>query len=59
MTGAPIRRSTPRTVAVEPRSVIRAPMRLSSGTCMNRFSKMVSVITDAPSAVDISAIIWA
>ena len=36
-----------------------APMRHSSGTCMKRFSKIVSVIIAAPSAVAISAIICA
>ena len=36
-----------------------APIRVNSGTCMKRFSKIVSVIIEAPSAVVISAIIWA
>ena len=35
--------------------MIRAPMRVSSGTCMKRFSKIVSVIIAAPSATHISA----
>ena len=34
---------------------MRAPIRMSSGTCMKRFSKIVSVIIDAPSATHISA----
>ena len=39
--------------------VTLAPMRISSGTCMKRLSKIVSVIIDAPSARVISAIICA
>ena len=33
----------PRTVAVRPSTVMFAPMRMSSCTCMKRFSKMFSV----------------
>ena len=46
---------TPRTSAEAPCTVMLAPMRISSGTCMKRFSKIVSVIIEAPSAIAISA----
>ena len=36
----------PRTVAVRPCTVMFAPMRLSSWTCMKRFSKMFSVMVE-------------
>ena len=39
-----------------PSTSIFAPMRTNSGTCMKRFSKMVSEIRDAPSARHIIAI---
>jgi hypothetical protein len=42
-------------MALLPWKLMRAPMRISSGTCMKRFSKMVSVIIEAPSATVISA----
>ncbi len=57
MTGAPVSFFTPRTMADEPWILMLAPMRHSSGTCMKRFSKIVSVIIAAPSAMVISAII--
>ena len=46
-------------MAEAPWTLMLAPMRLSSGTCMKRFSKIVSVIIAAPSAIAISAIICA
>ena len=49
ITGAPRSRSTPSTIAVSPSSWIWAPSRASSCTCMNRFSKIVSVMRDVPS----------
>ena len=36
-----------------------APMRISSGACMKRFSKIVSRMMLVPSAVHISAMNWA
>ena len=45
--GRPARRGPPRS---EPSVSMRAPMRLSSAACMNRFSKIVSEIFDRPSA---------
>ena len=42
-------------MAEPPCTLMSAPIRLSSGTCMKRFSKMVSVIIEAPSATVISA----
>ena len=59
MTGAPVSRGTPRTSAEAPWTLMLAPIRTSSGTCMKRFSKIVSVIIEAPSAVAISAMICA
>jgi len=59
ITGAPLRRGTPRTTAVLPRTRISAPMRSSSFTCMKRFSKMVSVMTLCPAANAMRAMIWA
>ena len=59
MTGAPVSPATPRTTAVRPSREMRAPMRPSSGTCMKRFSKMVSLTTPVPLARHISAMIWA
>ena len=50
ITGAPESRSTPSITAVLPSRAIRAPMRLSSWTCMKRFSKMVSTTREVPSA---------
>ena len=49
MTAADWRGVPPRTVAVRPATVILAPMRLSSLTCMKRFSKMFSVTFEVPS----------
>src|SRR5258708_209587 len=59
ITGAPVNSLTPRTIAEAPCTLMLAPIRQSSGTCMNRFSKIVSVIIAAPSAVVIRAIICA
>ncbi len=56
ITGAPFNRSTPSTVAVSPSSWICAPSRASSCTCINLFSKMVSVMCDVPLARVIRAI---
>ena len=42
--------------AVLPSVEISAPMRLSSGTCMKRFSKMVSITLEEPSATTFMAI---
>ena len=39
--------------------VMLAPMRLSSPTCMKRFSKMFSVTTEVPSACVMRAMYWA
>ena len=58
-TGAPVSCGTPRIIADAPCKLIFAPIRASSGTCMKRFSNIVSVIIDAPSAIDISDINWA
>lgn len=55
ITGAPLRRSAPRTIAVCPSTWISAPRRSSSLTCMKRFSKIVSLITPTPSATQLSA----
>ena len=55
ITGAPVSSLTPRTSADPPCTVMRAPIRASSGTCMKRFSKMVSVIMAAPSATHMRA----
>ena len=49
----------PRTVAVRPSTVMFAPMRLSSCTCMKRFSKMFSVTVVVPSAWVARAMNWA
>ncbi len=54
ITGAPCSARTPRTMAEAPCTLMLAPMRFSSGTCMKRFSKMVSVTMAAPSATAIS-----
>ncbi len=59
MTGAPVSFCTPRTTAVWPDSLMSAPMRTSSSTCMKRFSKMVSSTTPAPLAMVIRAMTWA
>ena len=56
MTGAPRSLAVPSMVAVSPSSAILAPNRASSCTCMKRFSKIVSVISEAPPAQAISAI---
>src|ERR1700727_1347667 len=50
ITGAPRRRLTPLTTAVSPSSLICAPKRASSCTCMKRFSKMVSLMRETPFA---------
>ena len=47
---APVSCAAPRTIAVLPSTSMSAPMRRSSGTCMKRFSKIVSVMTAVPSA---------
>ncbi len=49
MTAADCSCAPPRTVAVRPLTVMLAPMRLSSCTCMKRFSKMFSVTVVVPS----------
>ena len=54
ITVAPVSRVGPRTIAVRPSTSMSAPMRASSGTCMNRFSKIVSDSTDCPRARVIS-----
>ena len=41
ITGAPDSPETPRTIADAPWTLMRAPMRFSSGTCMKRFSTYV------------------
>ena len=51
ITWAPLSFGTPRTTAERPRTVTSAPIRASSGTCMKRFSKIVSVSSEAPSAI--------
>src|SRR5437763_427775 len=56
MTGAPRSFAVPSMVAVSPLSEIRAPNRASSCTCMKRFSKIVSVIWEAPPAQATGAI---
>ena len=43
-------------IAIAPSASIRAPIRASSATCMNRFSKIVSVTRDWPSASPSSVI---
>ena len=42
---------TPLIIAVRPLTVMSAPIRASSGTCIKRFSKMVSVMDEVPSAM--------
>ena len=51
MTMAPDRLSTPWATALLPSIAISAPRRLSSWTCINRFSKIVSVIVALPLAM--------
>ena len=46
-------------MALAPCTLMRAPMRFNSGTCMKRFSKMVSRMVLVPSAVVIKAMNWA
>ena len=41
--------------AISPSTLISAPMRASSGTCMKRFSKIVSRMCETPLAVAIDA----
>ena len=55
MTGAGVRPFRPLTVAVPPLTRISAPIRNNSGTCIKRFSKIVSEICDEPSAIHIIA----
>ena len=50
MTAAAESRAGPRTVAVLPSTLMLAPMRTSSCTCMKRFSKMFSHTRLTPSA---------
>ncbi len=50
MTVAPSSLGTPRITAVLPSTSMSAPRRRSSCTCMKRFSKIVSVTVDVPSA---------
>ena len=59
ITGAPWRWRRSRTMAWLPDTVMSAPRRSSSLTCMKRFSKMVSVMTLAPLARVIRAMYWA
>ena len=59
ITGAPLSFDGPRTTAVAPFIRISAPIRASSCACMNRFSKIVSVMTEVPSACVSIAIICA
>src|SRR5665213_3550180 len=59
ITGAPFNLATPRIAADAPCTLMSAPMRVSCGTCMKRFSKLFSVMTESPSAVLITAIICA
>ena len=54
ITVAPDSCSTPLTTASLPSTSIFAPRRTSSLTCMKRFSKIVSVIVDVPSAMQSS-----
>ncbi len=56
ITVAPDNRGTPCTTAVWPSISIFAPSRTSSLTCMKRFSKIVSLITALPSAMQFTAI---
>ncbi len=55
ITGAARNSFTPRTSAEEAVILISAPIRASSETCMNRFSKIVSSTKDEPSAILINA----
>ena len=59
ITFAPVSFATPRTIAVLPSTSISAPRRTSSCTCIIRFSKIVSVMTDVPAARVATAIICA
>src|SRR6202011_1737291 len=59
MTAADWSEDLPRTVAVRPETVMLAPMRLSSPTCMKRFSKMFSVMEVVPSVWVARAMYWA
>ena len=59
ITGAPRRAVLPWTVAQWPSMVISAPMRASSGTCMKRFSKMVSHSAESPFAWVSRVMNWA
>ena len=59
MTGAPESCLTPLTVAVFPSTMISAPNRINSETCMNLFSKIFSEMTLAPSATHMRAMNWA
>ena len=56
MTGAPFRPGCPSMIAVWPSTVMCAPMRCISCTCIRRFSKMVSVMVDVPSATVFMAV---
>ena len=59
ITGAPVKRRTPRTMAVCTEIRMLPPMRTIAGTCMKRFSKMLSYTTPAPSARHMRAMICA
>ena len=50
ITFAPVNAATPLTIAVLPSTSIAAPRRSNSCTCIIRFSKIVSVMTEVPSA---------
>ena len=56
-TSQPVSWLGPSTTALRPSVVILAPIRLSSTTCIKRFSKTVSVTLLRPSAITIIAII--
>ena len=50
ITPAPVRRLRPAMIAWRPSSRMLAPMRINSCACMKRFSKIVSVTIEMPSA---------
>ncbi|CSC12736.1 Uncharacterised protein [Vibrio cholerae] len=56
ITCAPLKRSTSPQITVLPSISALAPMRFNSGTCIKRFSKMVSVITPPPFAIMFSSV---
>ena len=56
ITFAPSSTATPFTSAALPSTLMSAPMRCSSCTCIKRFSKMVSTVVETPSAMVFIAI---